>query len=179
MGHVTAIDHLRPGTRRGPVSVLLDLLTYGPRRASPPVRVVATVAFVTGGVLLAWSGYIHFHLWDMAGGYRDIHIIGPLFLLQSIAGVVLGLLVIVVHRVWTALVGLGFALATLVGFFISVKYGLFGFKDSSQVPFAHEALIIEICIIVVLLVAGALCFAASAPSTSSGATPSAVPSTGA
>jgi hypothetical protein len=155
--------------------VNLALLNYGPRRTSPPIKVVATVAFVAGGLLLVWSGYIHFHLWREE--YRHIPTIGPLFLLQSVAGLVLGLLVIALRRVWTAIVGLGFAAATLVGFFISVEHGLFGFQDSSSAPFAHEALIIEICSIVVLMIAGALCFAASPPSTRVGTTPPATAST--
>ena len=87
------------------------------------------------------------------------------------------LLVIALRRVWTAIVGLGFAAATLAGFFISVEHGLFGFQDSSSAPFAHESLIIEICSIVVLMIAGALCFAASPPSTSAGTTPPAREST--
>jgi hypothetical protein len=154
---------------------ILNFLNYGPRRAPTPLKVVATVAFVAGGLLLVWSGYIHFHLWREE--YRHIPTIGPLFLFQSIAGLVLGLLVIALRRVWTAIVGLGFAAATLVGFFISVEHGLFGFQDSSSAPFAHEALIIEICTIVVLIIAGLLCFAASPSSTTAGTTPPAREST--
>jgi hypothetical protein len=156
----------------------MNFLKHGPRRAAPLARVMATVAFVAGGALLVWSAYIHFHLWQ-SEDYRRIPTIGPLFLLQAVAGVLLGLLVIVVHRVWTAILGLGFAASTLAGFFISVKYGLFGFKDSSDAPYAHVALIIEIATIVVLLIAGALCLVGSAPSTSTGSTPPGVPPTGA
>jgi hypothetical protein len=160
------------------MSVNLALLTYSPRRTAPAVKVVSTVAFVAGGLLLVWSAYIHFHLWQ-SDDYRHIPTIGPLFLLQSIAGLIVGLLVIAVRRVWTAVVGAGFAVATLAGYFISVEHGLFGFKDSSQAPFAQEALIVEIAIIVVLIIAGALCFARSAPPTQSGITPPAGPSVGA
>jgi hypothetical protein len=160
------------------MSVHLALLTYSPRRTAPAVRVTSTVAFVAGGLLIVWSGYIHFHLWQGVD-YRRIPTIGPLFLLQSIAGLVLGLLVLALHRVWTAVLGVGFAVATLAGYFISVEHGLFGFQDSSQAPFAQEALIIEIAIIVVLIIAGALCFARSAPPTPSGTTPPAGPSAGA
>jgi hypothetical protein len=54
------------------------------------VGVAATVAFVIGGLLVLWSAYIHFHLWDETDGYRHISVIGPLFLLQSIGGLVVG-----------------------------------------------------------------------------------------
>jgi hypothetical protein len=139
------------------------MLSYGPSHDSPVTGAVALVGFVVGGALMVWSSYIHFHLWQSLG-YRHIATIGPLFLLQSIAGLVLGLLVIAVRRVWAAIVGIGFAAATMVGFFISVDHGLFGFKDSSSAPFAHQALILEICSIVALLVAGASCLAGSASS---------------
>jgi hypothetical protein len=160
------------------MTVNLALLAYSPRRTAPAVRVVATVAFVAGGLLVIWSGYIHFHLWQSVG-YRRIATIGTLFLLQSIGGLVLGLLVMAVHRVWTAILGVGFAIATLVGYVVTVAHGLFGFQESTQAPFATEALIVEIAIIVVLIIAGALCFARSAPSTQSGTTPPAGSSVGA
>ena len=84
-----------------------------------------------------WSAAIHYHLWD--DGYRSIATIGPLFLLQSIAGLVIGLGLVVVRRLWAALVGIGFALATLGGFLISVVHGLFGFEETWLAPFAQQA----------------------------------------
>jgi hypothetical protein len=78
--------------------------------------VVATAGFAAGGLLMLWSAYIHFHLWHEPLGYRQIPTIGPLFLLQSIGGLVLGLAVIAVRRVWAAILGIGYALSTLVGF---------------------------------------------------------------
>jgi hypothetical protein len=67
---------------------------------------VATGVFVVGGLLLIWSAYIHFHLWGETDGYRSISTIGLLFLLQSIGGLALGLVVIAVRRVWVALAGI-------------------------------------------------------------------------
>jgi len=160
------------------MSGLLAPLAHGPRRTGLAVRVVAAVAFVAGGLLVVWSSYIHFHLWQRVG-YRRIPTIGSLFLLQAGAGLVLGLLIIAVHRVWTAVLGVGFAAATLIGYVISVGHGLFGFKDSTQAPFATEALVLEIATMVVLIVAGALCFAGSAPPTSAGTSPPAATSVGA
>jgi hypothetical protein len=111
---------------------------------------------MVGGLLLLWSSYIHFHLWQKLG-YRHIPTIGPLFLVQSIAGALMGALVIAARRVWVAVVGVGFAASTMVGFLISVEHGLFGFKDAWSAPFAHQAFFIEAAIIAVLVLAGVLC----------------------
>jgi hypothetical protein len=152
------------------VSVIWEKLNDGPKNAGTTMKWVATAAYVVGGALMVWSSYIHFHLWQ-SGGYRQIATIGPLFLLQSIAGLILGLVVIGVRRVWAAVLGVGFAASTMIGFFISVEHGLFGFKDSASAPFAHLALIVEIATMVVLVIAGALCLIGSARSTNTGITP--------
>lgn len=115
-----------------------------------------TAAFIAGGLLVIWSSYIHFDLWQSVG-YRRIPTIGPLFLVQSISGLILGLLTIAVHRVWAALLGAGFAVATLVGFFLSVAVGLFGFKDSWSAPDAHLAFGLEVAIVAMFALAGSLC----------------------
>jgi plastocyanin len=124
----------------------------------------ATTAFVAAGLLIVWSSYIHLHLWQSLG-YRHIATIGPLFLLQSIGGFLLGLLIIAARRVWAAALGAGFAVSTMVGFLVSVEHGLFGFKDTWSAPFAHEAFALEIAIIGACLIAGALCFLGSASDT--------------
>jgi hypothetical protein len=119
----------------------------------------ATGAFLAGGLLVLWSAYIHFHLWDEAQGYRSISIIGPLFLAQSIGGLLLGVTIITLRRVWVALAGIGYALATGAGFLLTVGLtkGLFNFKETWSAPFASQAFGIEIVVVVVLLVAAALC----------------------
>jgi hypothetical protein len=126
------------------------------------------------------SAYIHFHLWQSVG-YRHIATIGPLFLLQSIGGLVVGLAVLAFRQLWVAVAGIGFVASTMVGFLLTVglKDGLFNFKESWSAPFAHQAFAIEIATAVVLLIAGALSLARSASSTRAGATPSVAPSTGA
>ena len=142
---------------------LRSLLALGPARSRRPLRLAATVAFVLGGALLIWSASIHFHLWSETDGYRSIPTIGPLFLLQSIAGLVIGIGVVAVRRVWAAVLAIGFALSTLAGFLLSVAIGLFGFKDSWLAPFAKEAFTIEIAAVVVLAAAAALCLVGSVP----------------
>jgi hypothetical protein len=150
---------------------LVMLLGAGPGRSRRPVGLAASAAFVLGGLLLIWSADVHFHLWNETDGYRTIPTIGPLFLLQSIAGLVIGIGVVVVRRVWAAVVGLGFALSTLAGFLLSVAIGLFGFKDSWLAPFAKEAFTIEILAAVAFVAAGVLCLAGTVPTARAGSTP--------
>ncbi len=147
------------------------LLVAGPGRSRRPVDLAATAAFALGGVLLIWSAYVHFHLWNETDGYRSIPTIGPLFLLQSIAGLVIGVGVMVVRRLWAAVIGLGFALSTVAGFLLSVAIGLFGFKDSWLAPFAKEAFTIEILAAVAFVAAGALCLVRTVPHARAGTTP--------
>lgn len=116
------------------------------------------MSFVAGGLLLVGSAGIHAHLW-LSVGYRHIPAIGPLFLLQSVTGSVLGVLAVVVHRAWSAVLGTGFGLATIAGLAVSVEHGLFGFRDSWSAPFAVESLVVEAVAAVVLGLAAGLCLA--------------------
>ncbi len=152
-----------------------SLLLRGPGRVRRASGLAATACFVAGGVLVLCSAYVHFHLWGETDGYRSIPTIGPLFLVQSIAGLVVGVGVIAVRRVWAALIGAGFGVATVAGFLISVAYGLFGFKESWLAPYAKEAFLIELVAVVVLLTAAALCLVPSAPHTHAGRSPSGDP----
>ncbi len=91
---------------------------------------------VAGAGLLAATAAVHLDLY--LTGYNTIHVIGPLFLLQVIAGFVLALLVLVTPLVarssWmpaaaSAALGAGFAVATLGGYLLSLWIGLFGFRE--------------------------------------------------
>jgi hypothetical protein len=103
---------------------------------STSLGAAAGVAYVIGALLVLWSAYIHFHLWNETGGYRHIPTIGPLFLAQSIGGLVVGIVVVAVRRVWAAVIGMGFAASTLIGFLLTVGLtkGLFNFKESWAAP---------------------------------------------
>jgi hypothetical protein len=115
-----------------------------------------TASFIVGGALLLWSGYIHFHLWD-AEGYRHIPIVGPLFILQAISALILGLASMVTRRLLSALLGMGFALGTILGFLISVTRGIFNFQDSWLAPDARMAFFVELAAVLSLLASAALC----------------------
>lgn len=85
------------------------------------------VGLTAAGVLL--SAQIHLDLWD--NGFKDIRTIGPLFLLNAIGGIVLGV-VVIAWRHWLPLLGAaGFGALTLAGFYLSVTRGLFGLHEVS------------------------------------------------
>jgi len=150
---------------------LRAVLGAGPGRSRQPVDLATTAAFLIGGALLVWSASIHFHLWNEPDGYRSIPTIGPLFLVQSISALIIGVGVVVLRRLWAAVIGLGFALTTLAGFLLSVARGLFGFKESWLAPFAKQAFAIEVLAVVVFIAAAALCLVGSVPNARAGTTP--------
>src|SRR5215472_8643714 len=105
------------------------LVLTGPAQLTSPVRRWAvTLLAVAGAALLVWSGVIHLMLWS--DGYKDISVIGPLFLVQGIVGIVLALAIVALR--WLALIAIGAAtgVATAAGLLLSVHVGLFGFKES-------------------------------------------------
>ncbi len=125
------------------------------RLAAPP-SAAASVLCLAGAALLVVSAIIHLHLWST--GYRHIPTIGPLFVLQGIAGIAIALVVAVTRRVWAALAGAGFAASTIAGLLLSVEVGLFGFKDSLSAPDATLSLVVESAALVVLASAALLGF---------------------
>jgi hypothetical protein len=82
-------------------------------------------ALASAGVLL--SAVVHLDLWDQ--GFRDIQTIGPLFLLNVIAGLVIGVALLVWRHWVPAVAAVGFGAATVFAFWISVVHGLFGVKE--------------------------------------------------
>jgi hypothetical protein len=83
------------------------------------------------------SAYVHLHLW--LDGYRHDNVIGPLFLVNIVAGVVIAVL-LVIWRHWLApFLALGFGASTLGGFAIAAQWGLFGDHESWQGPYVWTA----------------------------------------
>ena len=114
----------------------------------------------TGAGFLVWSGVIHLQLWS--DGYKDISVIGPLFLVQGIASIVVAVAIVAFR--WLALLAVGAAtgVATAVGLLLSVNFGLFGYTESLSVPYAELSLAVEFTAAFVLLV-GACVLALAAP----------------
>ncbi len=110
-----------------------------------------SIACWLGSVLLIASSAIHLHLWST--GYRHIPTIGPLFLLQGVAGIVMAVAVAVSRQAVVTAVGALLALGTIGGLVLSVEIGLFGFRDSFSAPDATLSLVVEAAAFVVLAAA--------------------------
>ncbi len=82
---------------------------------------------IVGAALLIASGAIHLDLY--LTGYRTIPTIGWMFLLQVIAAFVLALAILATGSWLADLAGAGFAVATLGGYLLSLRFGLFGFVE--------------------------------------------------
>ena len=132
----------------------LELLLRGPGELSSLAsRVAVTVVIAAGAALVAVSGVIHLYLWGKQYGYRDVPTIGPLFLIQGIATIIIALLVIGSRRLGALLIGAGTMAASVVALILAVEVGLFGFRDSWAAPYAKTSLYEEIAGGVVLLAA--------------------------
>lgn len=115
----------------------------------------------TGAAFLVWSAVIHLELW--ADGYKDISVIGPLFLVQAIACIILAVAIVAFRRLVLLAAGAVAGLATAAGLLLSVYDGLFGYTESLSVPYAVLSLAVEFTAAFVLLTAaGMLALAKSA-----------------
>ena len=85
-----------------------------------PIRLLAA------GALFA-SGGIHLDLYIT--GYHAIPTIGPLFLVQTVSALLLGLALVVMRSRLLAASGALLALGTLVGYLLSRAVGMFGFHE--------------------------------------------------
>jgi hypothetical protein len=146
------------------------LLLRGPAGlGSPLARLAVTLVIAGGAACTVYSGYIHLYLWGRQSfPYRDIPTIGPLFLIQGIAAVIIGLLVIVSRQVGALLVGAGLLVVSVAALVIDVEVGMFGFKDSWAVPYATSTLWVEIMGAVLLLAAAGVLAWAGAGNTKRG-----------
>jgi hypothetical protein len=111
----------------------------------------ARVLAATGAALLVVSGLIHLHLWDIA--YRHVDTLGPLFIVQTVAALVLAVLLLA----WPNRVVVGAAIllaaGTIAGFVKADNGGIFGFTLPVVTSWAKWALAAEIGVIAVLVVA--------------------------
>ena len=141
----------------------LGALLRGPGNlASRPARVAVTVVIAGGAVCTVGSGVLHLYLWGKQYGYQDIPTIGPLFLIQGIAAIVLGLLAVVSRRVLVLVLAGGMLVVSVVALVLAIEVGLFGFKDSWLAPYAWTTFYEESVGAVLLLVAaGVLAWSAA------------------
>jgi hypothetical protein len=76
------------------------------------------------------AGAVHLYLFAGPDAFRDIPVIGPLFLLNGIAAAATGLALLVTDASVVTFVGIGYCVATLAAFVVSATNGLFGWTES-------------------------------------------------
>ena len=84
-------------------------------------RTAALLLRLTCAALLAWTGYIHLHLW--AEGYRQIPTDGPLFLLDAVAGFALAAALAAWPRPLARLAAAGYLATDIGALLISLTAG--------------------------------------------------------
>jgi len=94
------------------------------------------------------------HLWLWIDGFRDIHIIGPAFMLNAVAGICIAVLLLAWRQWIPLLLGVGFGAATLLAFILSTTVGLFGYHEHWVGVYVWAAFVAE----VVAIVAGIAAF---------------------
>jgi hypothetical protein len=106
---------------------------------------------VLGAILLIATGVIHLVLVFLGVG----GVLGVLFVLNAIAGVVLGVALLVARgvllRIATAL-GLLFLIASLAALLLALTVGLFGITETWDFTLVPETVIVEAIGVVVLAV---------------------------
>jgi hypothetical protein len=146
-----------PGGGASPVRWAVDLAQRRvPADARRSVRVLTFAGVALCAAAVAASAIIHLHLWLQ--GYKHIHLIGPLFLVQAVAGIALALVMLAYPRFVSAVAGALYLASTIGGLLVSATVGFFGFHDGLSVPWATSSLVIEAAGLVVLVAAGAAMF---------------------
>lgn len=93
------------------------------------------------------------HLWLWLDGFRDIHIIGPAFMFNAVAGLVIAALLLYWKNWIPLLLAVGFGASTLGAFITSTTVGLFGTHEVWTGGWVFAAAISEAVAIVAGLVA--------------------------
>ena len=109
---------------------------------------------VLAAVGLVGSAAVHFYLY-WGSGYSDIDVVGPLFLVNGVAGVVIAVAVLFWKHWLPALGAFGFGAVTLVSYFLATTVGFFGVHDQFNSQFEYWGVVTEaLCVVfgLVLLV---------------------------
>lgn len=120
---------------------------------SRPQRDATRVALrAVSGVLVAAMGVIHLYLW--VDGFRDVPVIGTLFLVNAVGGLLLAVALLGAPGrtvVAVAVLAAVFTAGTLGALFLSLTVGLFGFQESFGGPMMSMTIIVESAGVVALL----------------------------
>ena len=109
------------------------------------LRVVAAVAVLV-------SAAVHFYLWGFEG-YRALAMVGPAFLVNAVAGVVIAVALLAWRHWLPLLLCVGFGASTLGAFVISATVGLFGVHEQWRGFYVWAAALAEVVAIVTGLLA--------------------------
>ncbi|MGH3781542.1 MAG: hypothetical protein ACRDRO_13195 [Pseudonocardiaceae bacterium] len=116
-----------------------------------------TAGRLLGAGLTAAMGLIHLRLW--VGGYREVPVIGTLFLVNTVCAVALAVVLLTVParlRSAVAAITALFTVATLAGLILSLTVGLLGVHESLQTPLVPTTLVVESTGTLVLVFIGIL-----------------------
>jgi hypothetical protein len=126
---------------------------------TPRTSAVLVLALrVVGAALLAGTAWIHLNLWS--AGYSGIAWIGPLFLVNAVAGFVLAAAVLGAPRrllFWPAGAGALLEAGTLGALALSSTVGLFGFVESPAASLFWPSVAVEAAGTVVLAALAVAC----------------------
>jgi len=85
-------------------------------------------ARVALALLVAAAGAIHLYLYF--DYFHLVHVVGPLFLVNAAAGLLIGVILLVRGDRLVLLAAGGYAVGTLAGFVVSTRWGLFGYHEA-------------------------------------------------
>ena len=117
------------------------------------------VLVAAGAVTIVVSAVVHLYLWGKADGYRAVPTVGPLFLIQGIAGCLLGPAMLIFRRVITDAGGAAYMAMSLGALYLSINGGLFGFDETLNAPWVKFLLADEIVGLVACSTAAAITLA--------------------
>lgn len=101
------------------------------------------------GVLV--SAFVHLWLWF--DGFRHLHVVGPAFMVNAVAGIVIVFLLLRWPGWIPLFLSVGFGACTLSAFTVSTTVGLFGTHDVWSGGWVFAAAVSEAVVIVAGLVA--------------------------
>ncbi|WP_414937641.1 hypothetical protein [Amycolatopsis sp. cmx-11-51] len=104
-------------------------------------------AVVAAGLL--GSAWVHYVVWQDWAAETDV--VGPLFLVNVVAGVVIAVAVLVWHHWLSVFAAIGFGLATLGAYVLSLTTGFFGVSERFTTQAEFWGLITEVVCVVFAL----------------------------
>ena len=109
-------------------------------------RTTATALRWVVAVAVVVSAVVHLLLWR--DGMRDVAVVGPAFLVNAVAGVVIGV-ALVTWRHWLPLLAaVGFGAATFGAYLMSMTVGFFGVREQVWTAEAVVSAVTEVAAVV-------------------------------